>query len=229
LQVAHNLRAPLGAGLTMLDLLEEGLLGEVTDSQADYLHRIEVRLRSLNQTIGELLTIAKTRDWSRQIPDVVVDLAALASYTEQTFGQEAARKGLRLEVAAEEGLPEVDSGADLLEQVMENLVSNAIKYTPEGGKIEVSFQQSGPDEVQLVVSDTGIGIPAREQDKLFHEFFRASNAKKITAEGTGLGLVLVKQTIERHGGRLHLESEEGQGTTVTIQLPVRQSKTAPSP
>ena len=75
LQVAHNLRAPLGAGLTMLDLLQEGMLGEVTEAQADYLERIDVRLRSLNQTIGELLTIAKTRDWSREIPDVVVDLA----------------------------------------------------------------------------------------------------------------------------------------------------------
>ena len=224
LQVAHNLRAPLGAGLTMLDLLEEGLLGEVTDQQADYLKRIEVRLRSLNQTIGELLTIAKTRDWSREIPDVVVDLAALAAYTEQTFGEEAARKGLRLEVTAEKDLPTVDSGADLLEQVMDNLVSNAIKYTAEGGKVEVSFQQSGPDEVQLVVSDTGIGIPASEQDKLFHEFFRASNAKQVTTEGTGLGLVLVKQTVERHGGRLDLSSEEGQGTTVTIELPIRQLK-----
>ena len=221
LQVAHNLRAPLGAGLTMLDLLEEGLLGEVTDQQADYLKRIEVRLRSLNQTIGELLTIAKTRDWSRDIPDVVIDLTELATYTEQTFCEEAARKGLRFEVTAKEGLPEVDSGADLLEQVMENLVSNAIKYTPEGGKVEVSFRQSGPDKVQIVVSDTGIGIPAPEQDQLFQEFFRASNAKQVTTEGTGLGLVLVRQTVERHGGRLELSSEEGEGTTVTIELPIR--------
>ena len=229
LQVAHNLRAPLGAGLTMLDLLQEGMLGEVTEAQADYLKRIDVRLRSLNQTIGELLTIAKTRDWSREIPDVVVDLADLANLTAQTFSEEAARKGLTLKVTAEEGLPKVDSGADLLEQVMENLVSNAIKYTPEGGKVEVRFQQGDPGEVRLVVSDTGIGIPATEQDKLFHEFFRASNAKKIAAEGTGLGLVLVKQTVERHSGRLALESVEGEGTTVTIELPCRQSKSHPSP
>ena len=80
-----------------------------------------------------------------------------------------------------------------------------------------------------MVSDTGIGIPATEQDKLFHEFFRASNAKKIATEGTGLGLVLVKQTVERHSGRLALESVEGQGTTVTIELPYRQSKSHPSP
>jgi len=224
LQVAHNLRAPLGAGLTMLDLFEEGLLGEMTDQQADYLKRIEVRLRSLNQTIGELLTIAKTRDWSREIPDVVVDLTELASYTEQTFREAAARQGLSLEVTVEEGIPDVDSGADLLEQVMENLVSNAIKYTPEGGEVEVHFRQDGPDRVQIRVSDSGIGIPAVEQDKLFHEFFRASNAKKLTAEGTGLGLVLVKKTVERHGGTLELSSEEGQGTTVTIELPIRQDK-----
>ena len=222
LQVAHNLRAPLGAGLTMLDLLEEGMLGDLTEAQADYLKRIEIRLRSLNQTIGELLTIAKTRDWSREIPDVVVDLKELADYTDQMFRDEADRKGLRLEIDVEEDLPPVDSGADLLEQVMENLVSNAIKYTPEGGTIQVAFKSSGPGSVQLIVTDTGIGIPTQEQEKLFHEFFRASNAKKITSEGTGLGLVLVKQTVERHGGSLDLLSEEGRGTTVTIELPIHR-------
>ena len=227
LQVAHNLRAPLGAGLTMLDLLEEGMLGDLTEAQADYLKRIEIRLRSLNQTIGELLTIAKTRDWSREIPDVVVDLKELADYTDQMFRDEADRKGLRLEIDVEEDLPAVDSGADLLEQVMENLVSNAIKYTPEGGTIQVAFESSGPGSVQLTVTDTGIGIPTQEQEKLFHEFFRASNAKKITSEGTGLGLVLVKQTVERHGGGLELSSEEGRGTTVTVELPVRQAKSDP--
>jgi signal transduction histidine kinase len=138
------------------------------------------------------------------------------------FRDEADRRGLRLEIDVEEDLPPVDSGADLLEQVMENLVSNAIKYTPEGGTIQVAFKSSGPGSVQLIVTDTGIGIPTQEQEKLFHEFFRASNAKKITSEGTGLGLVLVKQTVERHGGSLDLLSEEGRGTTVTIELPIHR-------
>ena len=226
LQVAHNLRAPLSAGLSMMDLLKEGYMGEVSDKQVEYLKRIEARLRSLDQTISELLTIARTRDWSHEIPDVVVDLEGLAAYTERTFRVEATSKNLHFEVIIEPDLPKVDSGADLLEQVMDNLVSNAIKYTPEAGEIEVHFGRAADDAIQIVVRDTGIGIPAAEQDKLFQEFFRASNAKRFTTTGTGLGLALVKQTVERHNGVLELTSTEDQGTQVTVSLPIHQPGSA---
>ena len=120
-------------------------------------------------------------------------------------------------------LPVVESGVDLLKEMMENLVSNAVKYTPPGGERRVSFASGragrGADRSSR---DTGIGIPAKEQPRLFQEFFRASNAKRHTAAGTGLGLALVKQTVERHHGRIQLESVEGQGTTVTIDMPVRR-------
>jgi signal transduction histidine kinase len=106
--------------------------------------------------------------------------------------------------------------------VLQNLVSNAIKYTPEGGTVGVRFSRHGADEVRLEVEDTGIGIPLGEQDKLFREFFRASNAKKLTSEGTGLGLALVKQSVDRHRGRIDVKSAEGLGTTVVIDLPTRQ-------
>lgn len=226
LQVAHNLRAPLSAGMSMLDLLEDGYMGELTEKQTDYLKRIEGRLRSLDQTIGELLTIARTRDWSHEIPDVVVDLEGLAAHTERTFRAEAESKNLHFRITTQPDLPKLDSGADLMEQVMENLVSNAIKYTPEGGAVEVSFSRSDADTIQIAVRDTGIGIPIAEQEKLFQEFFRASNAKRFTTAGTGLGLVLVKQTVERHNGELKLESTEGKGTTVTVHLPIHQPSSA---
>ena len=222
LQVAHNLRAPLSAGLSMIELLEAGYMGELNPKQSEYLHKIEDRLRALDQSIGQLLTIGKSRDWSREIPDVVVDLGALADKTRSTFLDEATHKGIRFDVVAEEGLPEVDSGADLLDQLMENLVSNAIKYTPEGGKVEVRFARSGDHAVEISVKDSGIGIPIDEQGKLFQEFFRASNAKQHTANGTGLGLALVRRVVERHGGHLELESEEGKGTRVVVSMPIRQ-------
>jgi signal transduction histidine kinase len=216
LEVAHNLRSPLSASLEIVEVLRNGYLGEVNERQKEYLERIDHRLRSLHKTIGGLLTIARTRDWSHEIPDVVVDINELARHTQRTFEEQAAAKKLRFAVVAEPDLPTVDSGADLLEQIVENLVGNAIKYTPDGGSVEVLFSRHGADEVWFVVEDSGIGIPQVEQGKLFREFFRASNAKKHTSEGTGLGLALVKQSVERHRGRIELTSDEGRGTTVVI-------------
>ena len=222
LKVAHNLRAPLSAGLSLLELIKGGHLGPILPVQAEHLQRIDERLRALDRAIGQLLTIARTRDFSREIPDVVVDLDELAQQTDRTFRTEAELKKLRFEVTVEPGLPAVESGVDLLKELMENLVSNAVRYTREGGEVRVRFERGGPEEVRIVVRDTGIGIPVEEQGRLFQEFFRASNAKKHSPAGTGLGLALVKQTVERHHGRIRLESAEGRGTTVTIDLPVRR-------
>jgi len=227
LEVAHNLRAPLAAGLDIVQLLREGYLGEVNERQKDYLERIDVRLRALHHTIGNLLTIARTRDWSREIPDVVVDVDKVVEHTRNTFEKPAADKRLRFTVTAEPNLPAVDSGADLIEQIVENLVSNAVKYTPEGGEVEVRFSRSGSDELCIEVRDTGIGIPVAERDRLFREFFRASNAKKLTSDGTGLGLALVKQSVDRHKGRIDLVSEEGRGTKVVVHLPVHRGPAVP--
>ena len=226
LQVAHNMRAPLSAGLSMMELLQDGYMGEVTEQQKEYLQRIEFRLTSLDQTIGELLTIARMRDWSREIPDVVVDLDGLAAYTERLFRDDAANRKVGFKVTIEEDLPHIDSGTELLEQVMENLVSNAIKYTPEGGTVEVRFKRHDADIIEIRVKDTGIGIPSEEQEKLFQEFFRASNAKRHTTAGTGLGLTLVKQTVERHKGEVQVNSTEGEGTEVVIRLPIHQAQSA---
>ena len=226
LKVAHNLRAPLAAGLSMLDLVSGGLLGPVNEAQADHLRRIEERLRALDRAIGQLLTIARTRDVSREIPDVAVDLDDLARQTERTFRDEALHRGLRFSVTVEPGLPAVASGVDLLKELMENLVSNAIKYTLAGGEVRVRFERGEPGEVRIRVRDTGIGIPEKEQGKLFQEFFRATNAKQHSPAGTGLGLALVKQTVERHYGRIRVDSSEGRGTSVTIDLPVRRARLA---
>jgi signal transduction histidine kinase len=228
LEVAHNLRAPLAAGLGIVDLLRGGYVGEPTDKQEEQLARLDLRLRDLNDTVGKLLAIARTRDRSREIEDVVVDLRKLARHTEETFRGVAEHQGLDLEIDLEEGLPSIATGVGLLEQLMENLVSNAVKYTPEGGKVTVSFAGDGPGMVRITVRDSGIGIPEAEQDRLFQEFFRASNARKMTGEGTGLGLVLVKQTVDRHEGTLDMVSREGDGTTIVVRLPVDRDAAAGS-
>ena len=220
LRVAHNMRAPLGASLSLMEVIRDGTMGELTARQAEYLGRVDLRLRTLNDTIGDLLTLARSKDLARDLPPVEVLPGELAKVTENTFTERAAAKGVGLTVLCAESLPPVTSHGDTLRQLMENLVSNAIKYTKSGGQVTVEFT-TGSEGLRVIVDDTGIGIPAAEQGKLFTEFFRASNAKEVQEEGTGLGLALARQTAERHGGTLRLCSEEGVGTTVTVDLPFK--------
>jgi len=182
---------------------------------------VERRLRSLNNSVGELLTLAQTMDRSREIVEMDVDLDAVIRHLQATYNQEARAKNLTLIWDIEEGLPSLTSNADLLQQMLENLISNAIKYTPDGGRVELSMSKTKDGRLNFMVNDTGIGIPAAEQDKLFHEFFRASNARQLSEMGTGLGLALVRQAVLRHGGDIYLTSEEGSGTCVSLSLPFK--------
>ena len=107
----------------------------------------------------------------------------------------------------------------MMEQMLENLVSNAIKYTPSGGSVSLTLGVGESNHLRIEIRDTGIGIPAEEQAQLFGEFFRASNAKAVSEHGTGLGLAIVKQTAELHGGTIRVESKESEGSTFTVDLP----------
>ena len=219
LRTAHNLRAPLAAARSMLELVSEDAAGKAGPERAEYLSRIEQRLRALDQTVAELLALAHVRDAGHEAAFEPVDLAELAGYAYRTFQAKAVGKGVRYSVEAAKDLPAVEGHAAMLHQVLDNLVSNAIKYTPAGGEVEVRFSRPSGDGVQIVVRDSGIGIPSNEQDRLFEEFFRATNAKKTTTAGTGLGLALVKQAVELHRGEVAVTSEEGAGTTVVVHLP----------
>ena len=221
LQVAHNMRSPIGATLSMLELISAGYMGEVNPKQLEYLNRVERRLRALNSSVGELLTLAQTRDQSREIVEVDVDLGALLRHLQTTYREEAQAKDLTLIWDVEEELPSFLSSADLLQQTLENLISNAIKYTPGGGRVELSMRKTEQNQLHIMVQDTGIGIPAAEQGKLFQEFFRASNARRLKEVGTGLGLALVRQAVLRHGGDIFVTSEENSGTCFSINLPFR--------
>jgi signal transduction histidine kinase len=105
-----------------------------------------------------------------------------------------------------------------LEAALSNLLANAVKYTPDGGDIRLELKPDG-ENVHVVLSDTGIGIPRDEQPRLFEEFFRASNARGSVKDGSGLGLAMVKQVVDRHGGRIWVESQEGRGSAFHILLP----------
>lgn len=219
MRVAHNLRAPLAAMQSILDVVRGGYLGELNERQSEYLRRLHRRVNTMLDMISELMALAKSRSEKIRVAEEPVDLAVVAGRVDRTFRDEAVQKGIEFKVTVPEGLPAIRGDAVMIEQMLENLVSNSIKYTPRGGKVCVTFS-SGVGNVRIEVGDTGIGIPKSDLPNLFKEFYRAENAKAIEAHGTGLGLPIVKEIVEKHGGRITVQSEEGLGTIFVVFLPV---------
>ncbi len=218
LRVAHNLRAPLAAGVSLLDVLRDGYLGEVNERQQEYLGRLERRIRSLLSLVNDLMSLAQNRSEHQSIPSASIDLKKLAQRLYRCFRASAGEKKLHFKVLFADDLPPLTGHLEALEQMMENLVSNAIKYTP-AGSVQVHFSAPTPTGIRIEVRDTGIGIPAEDQDRLFVDFFRAGNARAIEVVGTGLGLAIVKETVDNHQGRIEVKSQIGTGSVFRVDLP----------
>jgi len=216
-RAAHNLRAPLAALASMLEVVRDGYLGNMTDDLQRHLGRIDQRVQNMLVLINELMTLAKSQSRQRRREFGSVDLRAVTDRIRQTFQEKTAEKKLSFTVTVPEDLPKIKGDEEMVEQMLENLVSNAIKYTPEGGRIGMTFWPGNNETVRIVLSDSGIGIPKDELHRLFTEFFRGSNVKNVI--GTGLGLTIVKEIVDQHGGQIQVESEEGLGTTFMIYLP----------
>jgi signal transduction histidine kinase len=174
--------------------------------------------------INELLILSRNRDRRQETRAGSTSAAELARRIQRTFQDRAAEKRLafHVELPAED-LPPIRGPLETLEQVLENLVSNAVKYTPEEGSVAVRFSKAD-GTVRIEVSDTGIGIPREDRPRLFSEFFRAENAKAMEVVGTGLGLSIVKENIDRLGGRIVVESEEGAGSLFVVHLPAAAAR-----
>ncbi len=135
----------------------------------------------------------------------------------------ARERGIALDLAVDPDLPPVLTNPDQIKSLWNNLISNAIKYNRDGGRVDVQLRRRG-DRLEASVADTGIGIPKEAMSRLFSEFFRADNAKQSGRTGTGLGLSIVKEIVERAGGQITVESELGQGTTFRFWLPTLKEK-----
>ena len=217
-RVAHNLRAPLAAMASMLEVLRDGYLGDMNETSRNYVNRIDRRVQGMLLMIHELMTLAKSQSKQLQMEYKALDLKTIAQRIQQNFQEEVAKKKLSFEVSVPEDLPEIKGDPEMIEQLFENLISNAIKYTPEGGRVGMTFWPGIHGVVRIVVSDSGIGIPKGEMSRLFIQFFRASNVQDVI--GTGLGLTIVKEIVDKHGGQIQVESDEGLGATFIVHLPV---------
>jgi signal transduction histidine kinase len=221
-RAAHHLRTPLAAAESMLAVVAEGRTGPVPEKAHEMVQRSRDRIRGMLDLARDLLILSRAREASAVATREMVDLRALLHSMEPDFQREAAAKGLALEIADGEAV--VPGVAESLAELLENLVSNAIRYTPAGGKVRVCLSgQAGG--LELCVSDTGIGIPEGEQSMIFDDFYRAGNARGVTRDGTGLGLSIVKAITAAHDATLHLDSREGQGTTFRVRFPPREVTT----
>ena len=212
--VSHELRTPLTSIRGYSELLSDENLAEGQRGYVEVIERNAARLLSL---VERLLLMAKIQSGTLplELGEVVLDdLIARSGEAAQPF---AASKNVRLDIHSEPGIA-TKGDPVRLGQVIDNLVSNGIKYTPAGGVVSVTLNSSG-DIATIVVADTGIGIPAAEEDKVFGRFFRTSTARDSGIQGSGLGLAITRGIVEAHGGTIGFESVEGEGTTFRVTLP----------
>ncbi len=213
--VSHELRTPLTSMSGFLELLadEEHRLDPTGRRYVEAIRRGNARLRRI---VDDLLLVAEIEAERLELRPVPTDLAELAAETVEAAVPVAAERGIELTLDATGPLP-LEADADRLRQVLDNLVSNALKFTPAGGVVTLSVRAAA-GRLRVDVVDTGIGIPRNELGQLFSRFYRASTATRRAIPGTGLGLVIARAIVEAHGGTITLESREGHGTRVTITL-----------
>lgn len=211
----HDLKAPVTAVRGYAELLADEP-GDLSDEQLGYVERIRRAAGQLDRLAMHLLDISRARGAEPEAPHETIDLGEIVREAVEVATPPAGDAGVELDAAIAPDLM-VEGDADALLRVAENLVGNAVKYTPGGGRVDVNVTREGPTVVVRVV-DTGLGIPAEEQDRVFETFYRAANGRRIT-KGSGLGLAVCRRIVEQHGGSLSLVSAEGRGTTVTLGLP----------
>lgn len=216
LTVAHELRAPLNALQSFLVAIEQGYIPP--DQQREVLQRAIERTQELLELVNDLLKLAAVKAAEGAEKRQPLSLAEVLEKTFALLKVQAEEKGVActLEIS---NRPQVYAHPDQMAQLWTNLISNGIRYTPPGGRVRVTLEEKDGWAIGTV-EDTGIGIAPEDQEKIFEEFYRTPQAKKMEPHGSGLGLPLVKRIVEGHGGTIEVESALGKGSRFSFRLPV---------
>lgn len=220
---SHQLRTPLSAVNWYTEMLLAGDAGKITDAQRKYLDEIAHGSQRMVDLVNTLLHVSRIELGTFKIEPEPVDVAALVRSVIDEQKPQIDGKKLHVRQYFSAGIPDIQADPKLLRMVFQNLLSNAVKYTDDGGRIDVSISAEGK-ELHAAVADTGWGIPKDQQDKIFTKLFRADNVKGRVTDGTGLGLYIAKSIVDRSGGSMWFESEEGKGTTFHVVLPIAGAK-----
>jgi PAS domain S-box-containing protein len=216
--VSHELRTPLTSVLGNLELIRE--TAELSPQVADRLRVVERNAVRLRELVADLLQVAQITDGRLRLSRREVDVGDLVRDAVEAAGPTADAAGVDLRLDLPAGCLTATLDGPRLRQVVDNLLGNALKYTEPGGSVSVRLGRTG-DRLELTVTDTGIGIPPEETEKLFERFFRGARAAQRQIPGAGLGLSIVRAIVEAHGGRVVVDSVEHEGSTFRVELPVK--------
>ena len=219
--VSHELRTPITSIVGYLEMLQDGSFGDLNDEQHDAVGRVNTNSRRLLSLIDELLTLSRVQDAGLGMEGREdLDLAAVVRTAYDVVAPSWSGRELAVDLTVPDCRVPFHGDEEMLERMVVNLLGNAVKFTPEGGRVTVELHRAGNGGGAVIeVADTGIGIPVDEQELLFTRFFRSSTAQEQAIPGSGLGLSIAHAIVDMHGGDVVVTSEPGVGTTFRVQLP----------
>ena len=224
---SHELRTPLNGILGLSEILADDVYGPLTDKQRKAIARIEESGRHLLSLINDILDVAKVEAGKLELAITPLDVADVCRAGVRLVQQAAHHKQIDLGAALAPDLPTIHGDERRLKQVVVNLLTNAVKFTPEGGRVGISAALTDDGaSVRIVVSDSGIGIAEEDMGRLFQPFVQLDSRLSREQPGTGLGLALVRRLVDLHGGSVGLDSELGRGTRFSVTLPLRRAAPA---
>jgi len=221
---SHELKIPMTSIKGYAKLLTLGAAGDLTQQQNDFLNIISANVDRMDRLVADLLDVSRIEAGRLRLEMHQVDLHEVIETVIESVKAEVEARQLTLEVEAPPILPPIWGDQGRVIQILTNLVSNAYKYTPDGGQIHIAINghtgSTSPDHLTVSVRDTGVGISPEDQKKLFTKFFRADDPRVRDVPGTGLGLSITKSLVEIHGGEIWFRSAPDRGTTFTFTLPI---------
>lgn len=223
LAASHELRTPLTSIKGYIKLILQGKVGDLSDQQREFLGHVQNATDRLQRLLGELLSISKIESGEFSMKKENVQIAQIVEKEVLIYKAEADQKQIVLELDVQPDLGILVCDSDKIREVIANLISNALKYTPQNGKVRVSVLNRNT-AAEITVQDNGIGIHPDHQTKIFDTFHHVHQRGLRGEESTGLGLALAKRIVKAHGGEIHVESREGQGSIFTVSLPYQDVK-----
>jgi signal transduction histidine kinase len=220
---AHELRSPLSSIIGYVEILLDRDAGPLTDHQREFLETVQRSGHRLLTITNNLLDVNRIETGRVELLLEPTDLSALAASVAAELAPQLEARAQRLALSAAPGLPPVWCDEVRAAQILGNLLSNASKYTPDGGMITVRVEPAGEEGfLQVAVADDGVGISPEDQTRLFNRFFRAGSGSSTGASGTGLGLYITRSLVELHGGHIWFESELDKGSTFFVTFPIAE-------